>query len=290
MLPPGVHHGAVRARRRTARRRPRAGGHVRLRCRQLRRGEVPDRRDRLCRSLHRHATDLAHCGSCGNACASGAACDAGACQCPAGQVACGQACVDLASSEANCGQCGHACGLGTCEAGACVCDRPPVASCGASASPECVDLGLDAASCGSRGHACAGERPARSAGGPAILAPAPDSCGTSCSAARATGYNAAPAATPARSPTTSAPPAPLRERQRPRSARTREKWRRARRRGAAARRSIAGERSGRRPVRRRSAGHLQRARPRTDAEVQHPRPGHQGRHGPGVVAPGVRCR
>ncbi|MBL8937309.1 MAG: hypothetical protein JNM69_22305 [Archangium sp.] len=66
--------------------------------------------------------DRRHCGACGNACAAGSACTAGACvaSCATGQTTCGGQCVDTRSSPTNCGACGRSCGsneacvMGTC--------------------------------------------------------------------------------------------------------------------------------------------------------------------------------
>lgn len=86
----------------------------------------------------------ANCGGCGVACATGASCvgssGAGgpsvACVCPAGQTACGGACVDTQTDTSNCGGCGTSCEAGnacstggTCVGGACV----------AGTSPSCDD-------------------------------------------------------------------------------------------------------------------------------------------------------
>lgn len=72
--------------------------------------------------------------------------------CPTGEVACGEVCVDVESDAANCGGCGKACAEGeVCRDGVCS------ASCGAeetSCDGECVDLDRDAANCGECGHAC----------------------------------------------------------------------------------------------------------------------------------------
>jgi hypothetical protein len=58
-------------------------------------------------------------------CASGLRCSAaGQCGCPAGHVACGHGCFDLATDPQNCGQCGHACAPGMiCAQG--LCGGPP---------------------------------------------------------------------------------------------------------------------------------------------------------------------
>jgi len=84
------------------------------------------------------ASDAAHCGSCGNACAPAAACLAGSCAtCAADTTSCGDACAVLATDPDHCGGCDVACGpaqvcstLGgatackaTCDAGLAPCGR-----------------------------------------------------------------------------------------------------------------------------------------------------------------------
>ncbi|MBX7096351.1 MAG: FG-GAP-like repeat-containing protein [Myxococcaceae bacterium] len=91
--------------------------------------------------------DRANCGACGTTCAPGVACSSGQCSgvdrceasmcsggthcdpatglcvCSAGLTACGNACVDLQSSNAHCGRCDRACSgqcsNGTCPGGGC---------------------------------------------------------------------------------------------------------------------------------------------------------------------------
>jgi hypothetical protein len=96
------------------------------------------------------ATDVANCGSCGNACATGLSCVGGACVCPQGQSECGGACTDLLTDEANCGSCGNACATGaSCVDGACVCPTGQ-SVCGGA----CTDLLTDEANCNGCGNAC----------------------------------------------------------------------------------------------------------------------------------------
>lgn len=124
-------------------------------------------------------SDPAHCGGCaGHACPIGASCTASECRCPDGQTPCNGACVDLQSSADHCGVCGHACGLGTCQAGGCVCEGSPVRSC-PSSSPECVDPDTDGANCGECGHVCASVKAGSQCGGGTCrcLSPRPDDCG-----------------------------------------------------------------------------------------------------------------
>jgi hypothetical protein len=75
--------------------------------------------------------------------------------CPAGQSACGDACVALASDAANCGACGNACGtLEVCSAGACGCTQGTTACGGA-----CTDLRSDPSHCGACDTSCGGGTP-----------------------------------------------------------------------------------------------------------------------------------
>lgn len=58
-------------------------------------------------------SNLAHCGTCGNACPSGAACNQGACACPAERpTACDGTCVDTQVNASACGGCGNVCQTG----------------------------------------------------------------------------------------------------------------------------------------------------------------------------------
>ena len=69
------------------------------------------------------STDTNHCGSCGNACAVGASCSAGICQCATSEVVCDAgppSCVDTMTDSKNCGACGAPCASGiSCVAGVC---------------------------------------------------------------------------------------------------------------------------------------------------------------------------
>ncbi|HET8723181.1 MAG TPA: hypothetical protein VFM53_03180 [Anaeromyxobacteraceae bacterium] len=104
------------------------------------------------------ASDPLHCGGCNTACFAGAPCTNGVCACPAGTSPCGVQCVDLQTDASNCGACGHACGLGTCDAGSCACNPPPVALCTPPAAGTCVDTSSNASNCGRCGNVClAGE-------------------------------------------------------------------------------------------------------------------------------------
>jgi hypothetical protein len=118
-------------------------------------------------------SDVANCGMCGRACATGEVCDAGQCRspdsaactdtcgggrmcqagmcvCPPGQEFCAGACTDLQTSDEHCGACEAACTGGkVCEAAECVCS-PTQTECGT----ECVDLQTSLAHCGMCDHAC----------------------------------------------------------------------------------------------------------------------------------------
>jgi hypothetical protein len=92
------------------------------------------------------SADIANCGSCGHACASGEFCAGGACL--ACSPVCGAVCVDLAADHANCGSCGHAClASEACTSGACV-------TCSTLCGGGCADVASENANCGSCGHAC----------------------------------------------------------------------------------------------------------------------------------------
>jgi hypothetical protein len=90
------------------------------------------------------ATDPAHCGGCGNACASNQVCNKGGCAagCDPDLTQCGASCIDSTTDAANCGGCGSSCGIGSCIASAC--------SCG-----EGIDVQTDPDNCGSCGRVCA---------------------------------------------------------------------------------------------------------------------------------------
>ncbi|MEM9190776.1 MAG: MXAN_6577-like cysteine-rich protein [Myxococcota bacterium] len=138
-------------------------------------------------------TDARHCGTCGNACPGGQACEAGACvlNCSGDATRCGNSCVDTGSDASHCGGCNNACGAGgVCTDGACACtlglepcsggcadfqtDRQNCGACGRRCNAvevcsagscecgmgttrcgsDCVDTQTDSANCGSCGNAC----------------------------------------------------------------------------------------------------------------------------------------
>jgi hypothetical protein len=119
------------------------------------------------------ATDVAHCGRCGNACTfpnGVAACAAGACalaRCNAGFGDCdGNAAngceTDLSSSAAHCGMCNNGCvfsgGTGACRSGVCAlaaCDTGRDNCDGAAANGCEIDLRANLMNCGACGRPCA---------------------------------------------------------------------------------------------------------------------------------------
>lgn len=107
------------------------------------------------------STDMAHCGSCGNACVNGAACVQGICQCAASTTKCGSACVDTKTDVNHCGGCNSACGAdgGTLTGGgswACVGGACTVTCSGGKTAcgTACVDTKTDDGNCGTCGTAC----------------------------------------------------------------------------------------------------------------------------------------
>jgi hypothetical protein len=63
-------------------------------------------------------TDATNCGTCGNACGTGATCSSGTCACSAGRTSCNNRCVDTQTDVNNCGACGNVCTT-SCVAGVC---------------------------------------------------------------------------------------------------------------------------------------------------------------------------
>jgi len=78
-------------------------------------------------------------------CPASASCVDATCQCPVGQTACGDECVDTSLDARHCGGCGFACGDSgsVCRAGECLCP-PGLTSCDGA----CVDLETDVDHCG----------------------------------------------------------------------------------------------------------------------------------------------
>ncbi len=107
--------------------------------------------------------DRRHCGACGNACAAGSVCTAGACvvSCPTGQSACSSVCFDLKNDPGHCGSCTRTCGTDEfCSQGNC---RAIVADAGATSCPSgttacdggaCFDQQNDPRNCGACGRSC----------------------------------------------------------------------------------------------------------------------------------------
>ena len=100
------------------------------------------------------ASDLANCGTCGNACPAGDVCSAGTCalSCQTGTTDCAGSCSNLSSDRANCGACGNACQAGdVCSAGACALScQTGLTDCAGS----CSNPSSDRANCGACGNAC----------------------------------------------------------------------------------------------------------------------------------------
>jgi collagen triple helix repeat protein/stigma-specific protein Stig1 len=75
-----------------------------------------------------------NCGTCGNACPSGQACNNGSCGsvCGTGFIVCGNSCANVSTDPNNCGTCGNACPSGqSCVSGACT------TSCTGGSQPLC---------------------------------------------------------------------------------------------------------------------------------------------------------
>ncbi|MEM7609921.1 MAG: hypothetical protein AAF411_31625, partial [Myxococcota bacterium] len=74
--------------------------------------------DGTCETNLRTSTE--HCGTCGNPCEDGQACDGGTCTCPGGFESCDGTCTDVNNDVNNCGGCGIQCAAGSsCELGMC---------------------------------------------------------------------------------------------------------------------------------------------------------------------------
>jgi hypothetical protein len=97
-------------------------------------------------------SDANDCGECGNACAAGQSCVAGACVCPLYQSLCDDTCVPTSVDPANCGGCGQTCAANeVCSAGACSDECLPGLS---ACNQACVDLQNDSQNCGECDSAC----------------------------------------------------------------------------------------------------------------------------------------
>jgi hypothetical protein len=93
-------------------------------------------------------TDKAHCGSCSNACPSGADCVAGQCKCATTATVCSEQCVDLNTDPMNCGICDAQCAPGySCQNKQCLCTKT-------SCKGQCVDIQTDVDNCGGCGNKC----------------------------------------------------------------------------------------------------------------------------------------
>lgn len=106
----------------------------------------------MCRDVRSNPTS---CGACGQACAPGQGCVAGACVCDDPALdACPDGCFALASDESSCGACGAACPSGaTCSSGVCACPGAQEPCDG-----RCVATETDASHCGGCGLRCATEQ------------------------------------------------------------------------------------------------------------------------------------
>ncbi len=125
-------------------------------------------------------TSVTHCGRCGNACAAGQSCVAGACTtpCAAPRLLCGGACTDVQTSVTHCGRCGNACASGqSCVAGVCTapCVAPSVV-CGAA----CVDLRTSNGHCGRCDNLCPGGQTCLGAMCTTVCAAPRVMCGSAC--------------------------------------------------------------------------------------------------------------
>jgi Stigma-specific protein, Stig1 len=121
------------------------------------------------------STDTRNCGGCGNSCAIGQACTAGACvtlSCPAGQSLCSSSCINTSTDIRNCGRCGNSCAIGqACTAGVCVTLSCPAGQ--SLCSGSCINTSTDIRNCGTCGNSCAIGQ-ACTAGMCTSVAPPPD--------------------------------------------------------------------------------------------------------------------
>ncbi len=109
-----------------------------------------------------YQTDENNCGSCGNACANGTSCVAGACTCGFNQENCGTTqapnCKTTSVDPTNCGGCGVSCvgsGAPYCVSGGCLNSCPaPLSPCGTGNAAKCTNLDDDDRNCGACGNDC----------------------------------------------------------------------------------------------------------------------------------------
>jgi hypothetical protein len=130
------------------------------------------------------ASDPAHCGGCGHACALGEVCSSGRCAlvCTGGTTDCGGTCRDLTSDRANCGTCGRACAAGeVCVDGACALSCPAGTT---ECAGRCVDTARDPAHCGRCGNACGDGMVCMSGACATVCGPGLTLCGSECTNTR----------------------------------------------------------------------------------------------------------
>jgi len=119
--------------------------------------------------------DPSNCGTCGNACVTGASCVSGVCgtvACSPGQVLCGSTCTDVTSDVNNCGACGLVCStnndLPLCVTGLCKVAKCTLgfADCNNNPADGCeININGDASNCGGCGVVCSSNHIAPSCGG-----------------------------------------------------------------------------------------------------------------------------
>ncbi|MBM4379157.1 MAG: hypothetical protein FJ086_07610 [Deltaproteobacteria bacterium] len=114
------------------------------------------------------SADVRNCGACGNACATGQECSAGACVCAPGTAACDGACVVTTTDARHCGGCGKACAPGDVCSAETEPDGTVAGTCQSTCTggkvqcgQGCVDLDSDAQHCGACGNACDNQRSCR---------------------------------------------------------------------------------------------------------------------------------